>query len=201
MSRRHYFADLSTLKHRLEQHLHSSRRTMPWLLRQSLNRRLDQDGLRRDVVVLGACLTPLAVFVTVYVQVFSHTNLSGGFAQLATLAALVVLAWKCLSSAYHYIDSQAPASESKLLTLYSLVLADADAAEYVHALLDGNESPRNIDVAVAAALARQNGQTAPADFDGYVSIWTLWDWHYDIAYTNLANEHHRSRHEGEGRIW
>lgn len=204
MNRHHYFADLPGLKQRLEQPLNELQRTLPWLTRQGLKRRLDEDGLHLDVVVLGVCAIPLAITGAVGWQVLRYTNLTDSFAgQLAHLVALIALflsAQMFFLSARLYIDGQAPASEASLRTLYGLVLSDAAAAEYVHALLDGNESPRNIDMEIAASLAYQNGHTASKVLPGRVSVWTFWDWHYGISYTELATEHERCKDAGDGSV-
>lgn len=204
MNQIHHFADLPTLKEDLERQLSPDWKTMPWLLRQGFRRRLEADGLRRDVFVFIVCFAPVlaAAYYGNYRVLSSQmgTSLAAITSELVAATVLALAGWMGLKAASRYLGWRNPASKVDLCCLYALVQTDKRAGAYVHALLDGNESLRSVDCEVCYFIAGTRGQAVPALGCKQISVWSFWDWHYGVSYTGSSDKTARAGDASEGLV-
>jgi len=178
---------------------------MPWLLKQAFCRRLEADGFTRDICVLVGCLAPAIAAAIMFLAwgigpLLQTSESSVSVARAALLLLALLAGAHCCRMAVRYRRWRQPAADDSIRRLFALVLVDAAAADYVHALLDGNEFPRGVDCAVCEFLAETHRSALPVFKPGAVSIWTLWDWHLGIPYTDASNHSSGSVDAGKGTV-
>ena len=204
MSRCHHFADLPSLTQELRSTISSDWHQMPWLLRRALDRRLKSGGLWLDLFVLAVCVGPaLASGLLALALMLNSSSQATGVWRFAASAATLLSGGATavgLSAAARYLCWRRQASDRATRRLFALVHVDTRAATYVHALLDGNESPRGVDCAICDFIARTPDSALAAHGNLGASVWALWDWHLGISYTDATMHTAGSVDAGKGTI-